>query len=239
MDGKLRPRIRIALSGKHKKILARIWVLLLVGFVVYLATRPVEEWQSVIDDAAVLSEQVEAFGFWSPVVIVVINILLVIFAMLPGHVVVIAAGYLFGLIPGFLLNHIAILLGSIISFAIARRFGRPIVERLAPADILDRLDETAKGHGFAFFLACYALPLFPADALNFVAGLSPLSFRSFVLANLLGRAWVTFAITAAGAYSTNLLGLHISPVVWVLILIASLVIYWTWQSYFSKKRGAV
>ena len=224
----------------------KIWLAVSVSafgllIIIILLLNPVRELISFIADREAFIEYVSSFGVWGPLILAGFNLLLVVVALLPGHIVVMAAGYLYGLLPGFLLNHLSVLLGSVVSFYLARRYGRPIVERLTPANILNRWDEAAKGHGFVFFLTCYLLPLFPADVLNFVAGLSRLPLGRFILANLLGRAWITFAITAAGTYSKEIIRLDIPPLAWVAFFLVSFVAYWIWQSHFhgagAFKRG--
>lgn len=210
-------------------------LLLVLAGVAYFALQPAPDWNGILDDSLALSRYLAGFGIWTVVLIAVIHVVLVVVAMLPAHLVVMASGYLYGLVPGFLLNHLAIALGSAVSFYIARRFGRPIVVRLVPQDILNRCDRAAEGHGFIFFLACYSMPMFPSDVLNFVGGLSPMRFSRFILANLLGRAWITFAITAAGTYSREIISLDISPFAWLIYIFASIVGYWIWQRNFKMK----
>ena len=217
----------------------KVWLSVTVSafglfILIILLLNPIRELISFIVDREAFIEYVSRFGVWGPLILAGFNVLLVVVALLPGHIVILAAGYLYGLLPGFLLNHMSVLLGSLVSFYLARRYGRPIVERLVPVNVLNRLDEAAKGHGFVFFLTCYLLPLFPADVLNFVAGLSPLPLGSFILANLLGRAWITFAITAAGTYSKELIDLDIPPLAWAVFFIVSFMIYRIWQSHYFK-----
>jgi uncharacterized membrane protein YdjX (TVP38/TMEM64 family) len=160
----------------------------------------------------------------------------VVGAMIPGHVIVITAGYLFGWIPGFLFNHMTIVSASLLGFILARRYGRPLVVRLAPEEVIDRWDETASEHGFAFFLFSYLLPLFPADAMNYVAGLSNLPFRQFLIANLIGRAPANLLWTAIGAFGLELAELPIPRWLWAIIVLATATVYYTWQIAFHRSR---
>lgn len=227
---------KVTLKPHQKLSIAVVCVTLSVFVLFFFVVKPVADWQEFIAESEALGTYVSGFGFWGPLILALLNLILVVVALLPGHIVVMAAGFLYGLVPGFLLNHFSVLLGSIISFYLARRYGRPVVVRLAPAEMLDRWDTAADDYGFSFFLTCYLLPLFPADVLNFVAGLSTLRFSEFVLANALGRAWITFAITAAGTYSMQIIHLNIPPAAWAAFFGVSFIVYRVWQTHFDLRK---
>ena len=66
-----------------------------------------------------------------------------------------------------------------------------------------------------FFTISFLLPIFPSDAMNFVAGLSGIDARRFLVANFLGRFPSAVMLTLIGAY-----GLDLSTVSWALIIVA-------------------
>ncbi len=212
-------------------VLAAVGLLLL-----WLGRAPLTEPVRLILDRPALIAYIKNFGLLGPAVLTVFQFSQVLGAMIPGHVVVLTAGYLFGLLPGFFFNHATIVAASLLAFFLARRFGRPVVVRLAPAEVIDRWDQTAREHGFAFFLFSYLLPLFPADAMNYVAGLSGHPFRQFLLANLIGRAPATLAWTALGAYGLEIAGLPVPRWVWAIIVLVTATVYYTWQIAFHKSR---
>ena len=236
MDVVKHVRRKVVLKPHVKVSLAVLSLTVGLFVLVFFALKPVTDLQAFVAESEALGRTISGFGLLAPLLIALLNVALVVVALLPGHIVIMASGFLYGLWPGFLLNHLSVLLGSMISFYIARRYGRPVVERLAPSEMLDRWDTAAEDYGFSFFLTCYLLPLFPADVLNFVAGLSSLRFGAFVLANTLGRAWITFAITAAGTYSMEIIGLDIHPAVWGAFFVVSFLVYRMWQVHFDRRR---
>ena len=202
----------------------------------WLGRAQVADLGRLILDRPALIAYIKSFGLIGPAVLTAFQYSQVLGAMIPGHVIVITAGYIFGWIPGFLFNHATIVSASLLAFFLARRFGRPLVVRLAPEEVIDRWDQTAREHGFAFFLFSYLLPLFPADARNYVAGLIGLPFRHFFLANLIGRAPANLMWTAIGAYGLEIAELPIPRWLWVIIVLVTATVYYTWQIAFHRSR---
>lgn len=169
-------------------------VLLLVGGVV-AATRlgvpDVETLRSAVSDTGATGWVVFVVGY-------VAGSLLV----LPKGVLSIAAGLVFGLLPGIILVVIGAMLGASAAFFIGRFLGRDAVERMA-GDHLARLDALIQRHGFAAILLVRLIPLIPFTVINYVAGLTSISYRSYALGTLVGILPGTAAYVALGAYGTQ------------------------------------
>ena len=112
---------------------------------------------------------------------------------------------------------------------LARWAGRPLVERLAPVNLLDKWYDMSAQKGMLFFMFAFMLPIFPSDVMNYVAGLSSLSPRRFFIANLLGRFPGVMLMTAIGAY-----GFQLSLGVWIGIAIATIIMFIAWRKIFGS-----
>lgn len=88
--------------------------------------------------------------------------------------------------------------------------------------------------GMLFFLFAFMVPIFPADVMNYVAGLSALSGRRFFVANLLGRLPGVVLMTAVGAY-----GFQFSLTIWLVVGLASVGMFLFWRTLFVRNRGRV
>jgi uncharacterized membrane protein YdjX (TVP38/TMEM64 family) len=161
----------------------------------------------------------EPLGIWGPLLYLLILAVQVFTAIIPGHALMIAAGYLYGFAGGFTLNVIGAVMVSQLAFALARRAGRPVVQRLVPAHVFDRWDSVAQRQGFSFFLICFWFPLIPSNATNYIAGLSPISFWLFFLANFLGRLPGLILVTLIGSH-----GLELSQQQWAVILPVAIIL---------------
>lgn len=131
---------------------------------------------------------IERAGVWAPVSFVALQLLQVVVFVVPGEVVQIAGGYLFGVAGGTALSLLGIAAGSLVDFALARALGRRFVSSLVGREKLERLDGIAASPkaATAFFLL-FLIPGIPKDALCFVAGLSPMGLARFVGISMAAR----------------------------------------------------
>lgn len=204
--------LRTAVPGSPRRWATAVFIILLVALLLWQVRDAVWELLSLVGDQEAASAALQAYGVWGPLALAVAQLLQVLIAFIPGHVFLIAAGYVYGFVPGFLLNITAIVAASQFAFALARWFGRPLVERLVAKDILDRWYRIGEKQGFLFFTIAFVLPVFPTDAMNFVGGLSGISGAKFLAANILGRLPSAIMLTLIGAY-----GLEFGPSTWAII----------------------
>jgi uncharacterized membrane protein YdjX (TVP38/TMEM64 family) len=173
-------------------------------------------------DAAWLRGRIAAAGPLAPVAFVLVQTVQVVVAPVPGQALGAVGGYLFGGPAGTVYSVVGVLLGSLVAFELARRFGRPFVERAVDPDALAEFDGFAADHGRAGLFLAFLLPTFPDDLLCFLAGVSEVRrgellvlvlvgrTPSFVLAAYAGegaatgRYWEVFALVAALAVVTVL-----------------------------------
>jgi uncharacterized membrane protein YdjX (TVP38/TMEM64 family) len=159
---------------------------------------------ALLADRAALTAHLEAFGPWGPLLLVLILSLNVIFAIIPGHILLISGGYLYGFSYGLSLNLVGTVGASQLVFVLVQWAGRPLAQRLIPPAILSRWRQVAQRQGFIFFLLFFWFPIIPSNVMNFVAGLSPISFWAFLAANFLGRLPGIALVTLIGSHGLEL-----------------------------------
>ena len=211
-------------------------VILVLGGIYWLGHQQLADFLAFIADRERFSAYIHSFGLLGPVVLILLQIAQVLLAVFPGYASIVGAGYIYGLPLGYLLNLGSIVLASQLAFGIARYLGRPVVVRLAPAELIDRWDGVARRHGFPFFLTAFFLPIFPADTMNYVGGLTAISGKKFFVASLLGRAPACLFLTAMGAYSTELAALGLPSWTWLLIALFCIALYIGWQILFERLK---
>ncbi len=106
----------------------------------------------------------------------------------PGTILTLAGGAVFGFWWGTLYNFIAANIGANAAFLVARSLGGDAVRRLIGKDskVLNKLDGIVEQHGFRGLLTLRLIPLAPFNALNFGSGLMALKWRSYAIATLIG-----------------------------------------------------
>lgn len=104
---------------------------------------------------------------------------------IPGSILTLAGGALFGVVWGTVYTTIAANVGANVAFGVARYLGRDGIRKLAGSR-LDKLDQAAEDHGFRGLFTLRLIPVVPFNALNFGAGLTSISWRNYALATAIG-----------------------------------------------------
>ena len=163
-------------------------------------------------DQSQIRAWVASFGLLAPLVSIGLNTAQVLLAPVPGQVVALSNGYLFGVFWGTVYSLIGVILGSALAMGLGRWLGRPVVERLLRPEKLDRWDGLAERHGTLFFFLVFLLPLVPDDIACFAVGLSTLSIPYILALATIGR----LPGLIAGSWLGHSAG-HLSMVGWVLV----------------------
>lgn len=117
-----------------------------------------------------------------------LSILQVIFAIIPGGPFELAAGYVFGVLPGSLLCDVTMTIGSVLVFLLVRKFGMCFVELFISRKQIDSihfLKNTQKLQSILFFI--FLIPGTPKDVITYLAGLTELPLRSWIFICFVGR----------------------------------------------------
>jgi len=148
-----------------------------------------------------LQRMVAELGPWGPAAIVGFQVLQVLFAPVPGQITSIVAGYLYGVLWGTILCMVGLVLGTAVAMGLARRYGRPLIERLVSPQALARLDRYLEQRGSLALFLIFLLPFLPDDITAFAAGLSPLRLSQLLLLATVGRlpGVVVAVLLGAGA----------------------------------------
>lgn len=139
---------------------------------------------------------IDAHPITGPLVYGVVYILAVV-AFLPGSIVTLAGGALFGPIWGTIIVSICSTTGAAFAFLVARYLGKSWIEEKA-GDRLDRLQEGIKNNGWQFVAFTRLVPIFPFNLLNYMYGLTRISFWRYTLVSWVAMLPGTFAYVYAG-----------------------------------------
>jgi uncharacterized membrane protein YdjX (TVP38/TMEM64 family) len=143
---------------------------------------------------------VASFGRGAPVIFILIQILQVLFAPIPGEATGLIGGFLFGTVKGFLYSSIGLTAGSWINFSIGRFFGAHYVRKLIPKAKLERMDKMVRRQGTIVLFILFIIPGFPKDYLCLFLGLSTLPLKVFLIIVGIGRMPGTLLLSLQGAF---------------------------------------
>jgi uncharacterized membrane protein YdjX (TVP38/TMEM64 family) len=150
-------------------------------------TVAVQRYASFLLDAEWMRAWIRQFGVFAPLALILIQALQVIVAPIPGQIIALAAGYVFGPVAGLVYSLTGVVIGSAIAFSLAKRFGRPVVEQLVHEEVIARFDGFVDHVGIAGLLGVVIVPGLPDDAICFVSGLTKWRLRTFLAVIAVGR----------------------------------------------------
>ena len=120
------------------------------------------------------------------------------FVPFPAELVACANGMVYGLYLGTLITWTGAMLGASMAFALARRFGRPLVETVIARRNWRHLDDWTEQHGWKPLLISRFIPLIAFNLINYAAGLSRVGWWPFVWTTGIGILPLTVVMVALG-----------------------------------------
>lgn len=147
-------------------------------------------------DASALESWVNDAGSAGPIVFMLIYIIGTVF-FLPGSVLTLAGGALFGPVYGTFYNLTGATIGAMISFFAARYLAHDWVEKKTGGR-MKQLKQGVEGEGWKFVAFVRLVPLFPFNLLNYALGLTKIKFSHYSIA--------TYVFMLPGALAYTYLG---------------------------------
>lgn len=165
---------------------------------------------------------VESLGVWGPIVFI-LGYAVAAVAFVPGSLLTLAAGAVFGLVKGTVYTFLGATLGASAAFLVARYGARRAIERrIAGNPKFAAVDRAVGREGFKIVALLRLSPIFPFNLLNYSLGLTKVSFLSYVAASIAmlpgtllyvyyGKAAGSLAALAGGAQTGK------GPGSWILL----------------------
>jgi len=149
----------------------------------------------------------QSFRYGGPLLFIALAVLACLL-FLPGPVVILAAGFLFGAVRGAATASIGALLGATAAFLIARSTARGWVERRIAHDRLFlAVDRAIADQGFKIVFLLRLCSLFPYSLLSYLLGLTRVPLLPYCLATWLGRLPAMIAYAYLGSKAKDLIEL--------------------------------
>lgn len=143
-------------------------------------------------------ERIRDLGPWAAAGFVAVYAVATV-AWVPGSLLTLAGGAIFGLVAGTAWSLAGALIGSTLAFLVARYLARSAVEqRLSGSRRLSAVDEAIESEGAKVVFLLRLSPVFPFNALNYALGLTGVRLRDFVAASAVGMIPGTFLYVYAG-----------------------------------------
>ncbi len=133
-------------------------------------------------------EKIRSIGVWGIPVMLVIQIVQVFLAVIPGEPIEIAMGVLYGTVAGCLLCLAGIMIGSMMVFVCVKRFGKGFVDRFVSGESFNRLEflKNPSKRDVLLFVLMF-IPGTPKDTLTYFAPFTDISIWRFLVISTVAR----------------------------------------------------
>jgi len=146
---------------------------------------------------------IHSLGAWGFAGFILLQVVQVVAAPIPGEATGVLGGYLYGPVAGVLLSTIGLTLGSYIAFTLSRYFGRPLTDKFVDAKTMERFDYLLLHKGLFLVFLLFLIPGFPKDYLCYILGLGHLTTLEFLAIATTGRFLGTMLLTLGGTFLRN------------------------------------
>lgn len=167
-------------------------------------------------------------GPWGFLILLAIQFLQIVVAFIPGEVVQVAAGMIYGPWVGALIIWLGCIISSSFIFVLVHKLGAPFVQAMVPEKYMGKFRDweiSDKFNVIVFIL--FLIPGLPKDVFTYITPLTHMSMKNFVLisnfARIPGIVLSTYA--AAGLVSGNIVESVIIFAVTAAVAIVALVVY--------------
>ena len=180
------------LRKRYKTISAILKLLLLLFILVGLPLYIYFFRHDIIEQFSTI-EQIEAFfaeyKTQSIIYYLALQIIQIIICVIPGQGLQFAAGYMYGFWMGYVWSLIGAFLGTVISYYLAKILGHDAMHMIFGEERIQELLTTfnSKKAMILVFLF-YLIPGLPKDLCSYVAGLSEMKLKAFLIISLVGRS---------------------------------------------------
>lgn len=117
------------------------------------------------------------------------QILQIVICIIPGQWLQFAAGYMYGFWLGYLYSLIGAFLGSVLTYYIAKILGHDAMHLIFGEEKIKSMLETLNSKkAVVLVFLIFLIPGVPKDLCNYVAGLSEMKLKPFLIVSLIGRS---------------------------------------------------
>jgi uncharacterized membrane protein YdjX (TVP38/TMEM64 family) len=161
-------------------IVAAIIIVLVLGFFTV-------HFYKTFNSLSKIKGLVEQLGIWGPLGIIALQVIQIVIAPVPGTLVALASGYLFGTGMGTVYSMIGIIIGTAIVLLLSRWLGRRIILLFMKKETLAKWDGRFQKWSLTVIFLLYLIPNPLGDMVSYLAGLTAWPMLTLIIIAVLGR----------------------------------------------------
>lgn len=187
-------------SRKHFLLVLILIALLLIVIGLVFIVKRYPGLLTVFTDQEKTRAFINQYGVRAPFILIGLQILQIVFAPIPGHLLGFAAGFVFGAVKGTMLCLVGIVVGASITFWIARIFGRRLLLTFVSHEKMHRFDNYIIHKGPFVIFVLLLMPFSPiGDIIYYFSGLTAMPFLVYLIMVIIARIPNNFVNNLIGA----------------------------------------
>ena len=216
-------------------ILSLTVILIIFGLIAYFVGNPlVQKYQASPEE---FRDHVRSYGAWGPLLMIGLRALQVVVAIIPGEVLEVASGFIFGWFWGMILCLTGTTLAVILIYWAVRKWGVRLVEAFFPREKILKysfIQNEKKLNMLVFML--FLIPGTPKDLLDYLVGLTPMKLSTFLLITTFARIPSVVSSTIVGSLAQKGNVVVAAVIYGVTILISIFCVIWYRRTYIREKQ---
>jgi len=217
MEDKERKNARAPFTLSSLAFPALIVALLVLGFLLRGTLAP------LLSKRDALRAWVNSFGAFGWLVFIALQVFQVVVFVIPGEVMQVSGGFIYGFWGGLALTTVGIALGSAINFLLGKLLGPSFLKSILKREQYEKLKNSSEdAKTFAGLILLFVIPGIPKDVLCYFAGAGSRPFAAFLVASMIARMPGILGSTLAGsaAYGADYTVVIVVAVVAAIAMIA-------------------
>jgi len=142
------------------------------------------------------------------------------FIPFPAELLACANGMIYGAVWGTVITWSGAMLGAMVAFGLAKKLGRPFVERVIASKNYGVLDDWADSNGWQVILVSRFIPVIAFNLINYAAGLTRISWAQFIWTTGLGILPLTTLMVVMGDNIDSL-----GWASWIILLLGGMILW--------------
>ncbi|MEQ9763654.1 TVP38/TMEM64 family protein [Streptococcus jiangjianxini] len=175
-----------------------------IGFLCLIATGILILWLyhiGILNDTNVLKTVIQQHNIIGPLIFIAIQIIQVVFPVIPGGLTTVVGFWVFGWWQGFIYNYLGIIIGSVILFLLVKRFGRKFILLFVKEDTFFKYEQKLESKHFEnLFILSMVAPVSPADMMVMITALTSMTLKRFIIIILITKPFSIIGYSALWIY---------------------------------------
>ncbi|MEG0292354.1 MAG: VTT domain-containing protein [Anaerovoracaceae bacterium] len=187
MDSEKKEKIKKKLKLINAFFKLGILGLILIGLPLYIYFFQ-KDWITDMSSLKNVQTFFEQYKSTTLIIYIVAQVAQIVICIIPGQWLQFAAGYMYGFWLGYLYSIIGALIGSVITYYLAKVLGRDAIHLLFGEEKINNLIKRLNSKkGVVLVFLIFLIPGIPKDLCNYAAGVSDMKLKPFLIVSLLGR----------------------------------------------------